>query len=227
MASDEGPIIVVEYDESVVATGNSQLSRLETPRLGRQQHRPNNTDGRNNRHPENLGRLEEALQEDESISAVYDQSVSARGVLFEIRKRHMADLCGSGAPTRIYDLATEAIAMHAQIQQLCGTIANDMKRKRKELTIVRKRLRTQEIQNEWNEWEAFRLRQQLDAVFDINRSIYEKINNALQEDIDHSDAASSASARPSDNCEEGGTSSGEPSYFEVVRNLAASCCGHK
>ena len=150
---------------------------------------------------------------------MYDQSASAIDILLEIRKRAAARRPELDA-NKVYEFANVAIAQHAHIQQLCGTIANDMKRERKDLAIARKRLRTQEILTDWNEWEVYRLRRQVDAIVNINTGqpwwAYEKATDALQEEMDYSDAASSTSALPNDNGEEGGNSSGGPPQVEVV-----------
>ena len=189
----------------IVSCRDNQLSRQETeghvtpmpPRY--RMERPNNTDGRNSPWTSQLSRLE-TTSENRSISAVYEQSAEASGYLLEIRK-----LAAARRPelyaNQICEYVNVAIAMHAQIQELTTTIANDMKRKRKDLETARKRLRTQETLTDWNECEVYRLRRQLDAILDIKgrpRMEYERATDALQEEMDWSDAGSSTSAPPID-----------------------------
>ena len=226
MVSNPKSVILIEesavatgmIEESAVATGNSQLLRQGGPRRDRDQHRPNNTDGRNMRYPQ-LQILEERLKELESIRAVYDHAANASGYLLEIRKLAAArrpELYGN----QIQEYLDGAIVQHAKIQQLCGTIANDIKRDRKDLVVARKRLRTQEILTDWNESEVYRLRRQVDAILNITTGqpwwAYKKATDAHHEEMDYSDAASSTSSRPNDNGEEGGNSSGGPPQVEVV-----------
>ena len=201
MARDKsnGPVIIVSCRDN-------QLSRQEaeghvTPMPPRyRMERPNNTDGRNSPWTSLLSRLE-TTSENRSISAVYEQSAEASGYLLEIRK-----LAAARRPelyaNQICEYVNVAIAMHAQIQELTTTIANDMKRKRKDLETARKRLRTQETLTDWNELEVYRLRRQLDAILDMcercERAQYERAADALQEEMDWSDAGSSTSAPPID-----------------------------
>ena len=123
-------------------------------------------------------------------------------------------------PTHVSsNYADYAIEMNARIQQGCTTIANDMKRLRKDLKIAKKRQRTQELLNDWNEHEVYRLRCQVDTILGMQRRLplyYDVAMNAYQEELDYSDAASSTSAHPSDNREEDGNSSGGPPHCEVV-----------
>ena len=224
------------------------LTREEASRLNRRQHRPNNTDGRNTicRHdcnrvegafteggtgnlcsallnrgessvilPHSCREVEEAVRNEESIFAVYDHSAHAAGYLLDIRKLAAT----RGSPNACIEYADNAIEMHARIQQGCGTIANAMKRLRKDLKIAKKRQRTQEVLVDWNEHEVYRLRCQVDTILSMQRRpklYYDVAMNAYQEELDYSDAASSTSARPSDNREEYGNSSGGPPHCEVV-----------
>ena len=131
MASNNGPVIThfrITHPNNTDGR-NNQVSRQETegqvtPMPRYRMERPNNTDGRNSLWTSQLSRLETAVQEDRSISAVYEQSASASGFLLEIRK-----LAAARRPelyaNQIYEFANVAIAMHAQIQQLTTTIAND------------------------------------------------------------------------------------------------------
>ena len=236
-----------EHYESAVATGNCLLTREEASRVNRRQHRPNNTDGRNTicRHdcnrvegafteggtgnwcpslanrggsgvfPYSCREVEEAVLNEESIFAVYDHSAHAAGYLLDIRKLAAT----RGSPNACIEYADKAIEMHARIQQGCGTIANAMKRLRKDLKISKKRQRTQEVLVDWNEHEVYRLRCQVDTILSMQRrpkQYYDVAMNAYQEELDYSDAASSTSARPSDNREEYGNSSGGPPHCEVV-----------
>ena len=226
MVSNPKSVILIEesavatgmIEESAVATGNSQLLRQGGPRRDRDQHRPNNTDGRNMRYPHSLQILEERLKELESIRAVYDHAANASGYLLEIRKLAAArrpELYGN----QIQEYLDGAIVQHAKIQQLCGTIANDIKRDRKDLVVARKRLRTQENLVDWNEHEVYRLRCQVDTILGLRRQpkmYFDRAMDDLQEEMDYSDAASSTSARSSGNREEGGNSSGGPPHVEVV-----------
>ena len=231
-----------EHYESAVATGNCLLTREEASRLNRRQHRPNNTDGRNticrydcnrmegatanwcpalaNRggagvFPHSCREVEEAVLDEDLIRAVYNESASTAGHLLEIRK-----LAAKGAsPNACLEHADAAIEIHARIQQTCGTIANAMKRLRQDLKIAKKRQRTQEVLVDWNEHEVYRLRCQVDTILGLQRrpKLYHDVTmNALQEELDYSDAASSTSARPSENREEDGNSSGGPPHCEVV-----------
>ena len=246
VATDDPPAVATI--ELIFDPPISLPSGEEASRVNRRQHRPNNTDGRNTicRHdcnrvegafteggtgnlcsalltrgessvilPHGCREVEEAVRNEESIFAVYDHSAHAAGYLLDIRKLAAT----GGSRNACIDIADNAIEMHARIQQGCTTIANAMKRLRQDLKIAKKRQRTQELLNDWNEHEVYRLRCQVDTILGMQRGPrlhYDVAMNAYQEELDYSDAASSTAARPSDTREEDGNSSGGPPHCEVV-----------
>ena len=174
----------------------------------------NNTDGRNSQ----LSRLETREQEDKSLSAVAHQSGNLRRKLITIRNLAEAQRPDLYA-NQLHELAKEAIEIHSSLIECHKEVSNHILRKRKDLAVAQKRMHAQELLTDWNEHEVYRLRCQVDTILGMQRRpklYYDVAMNAYQEELDYSDAASSTSARSSDNREEGGNSSGEPPHCEVV-----------